>query len=671
MRDIECRRKIDQYVKDRAKMNNTDQYSKILMEWRKFINDAPVMDYSILPQAILDSWERCKLKNVNPYLTKVGIILDERQLEDRLEINRDLINISLPLMNNLYSFVSGSSFVVGLFDSDGYLLEFIGDDNISENIMRGNFVKGACWSEESAGTNGAGTVLVCGKPLQICGAEHYCINSQKWTCSGSPIHNSDGELIGAILMTGPYQKVHSHTLGMVVAAAYTIENEIRLRKAMTEARIAESFLRTVISSIPEIIITIDNSGIISMLNRNAKNAFGQSTDWFIGKNILDVFGNYNMDLPHMIINNDSLTDVEARIMCKNKPSDYTLSCYPISSMNNNIGKVIILNEIKRARNLVTRMIGAKAKFRFEDIVGRNPAFLDTIRHARIAAGSKSNLLLMGETGTGKDIFAQAIHNSSNRSDGPYIAINCAAIPRDLISSELFGYSEGAFTGSKKGGSQGKFELADGGTIFLDELGELPLELQAALLRVLEDKAITRIGGKKVTTVDVRIIAATNKNLKNELRKGKFREDLYYRANAFAIRMVPLRERKDDIPLLVECFVRNIAHTMGKNIKKIEDGVLEKLISYQWPGNVRELQNVLERMINIAQTDKLTIDLLPFEIIDNELTEVSIPGLTIRKKIEPAMILKMADSNLTRKDVAKTLGISRSTLYRKLEELKNK
>ena len=165
------------------------------------------------------------------------------------------------------------------------------------------------------------------------------------------------------------------------------------------------------------------------------------------------------------------------------------------------------------------MMGAKAKFRFEDIIGRDGEFLETVRHAQIASQINSNVLLLGESGTGKDVFAQAIHNSSSRKDGPYVAINCATIPRDLISSELFGYVEGAFTGSRKGGSQGKFELADGGTIFLDEIGETPLEVQAALLRVIEDKSIIRIGGTKVTTVNVRIIAATNKNLKEEVRKG--------------------------------------------------------------------------------------------------------------------------------------------------------
>jgi transcriptional regulator with PAS, ATPase and Fis domain len=277
------------------------------------------------------------------------------------------------------------------------------------------------------------------------------------------------------------------------------------------------------------------------------------------------------------------------------------------------------------------------------------------------------VLLLGESGTGKDLFAQAIHNSSGRRDGPYVAINCATIPRDLITSELFGYVEGAFTGSRKGGSQGKFELADGGTIFLDEIGETPLEVQAALLRVMEDKSIIKIGGTKVTTVNVRIIAATNKDLKEEVRKGKFREDLYYRSNVFTIRMVPLRKRIADIPLLVDSFLKNISRSMGKEIVSIDSMVMESFMSYQWPGNVRELQNVLERMINIAHTSKLSVDLLPREITGSPSPENTEEDVEPVEKMERGLILRLLRSSLTKKDIAQKLGISRSTLYRKLEK----
>jgi transcriptional regulator with PAS, ATPase and Fis domain len=405
---------------------------------------------------------------------------------------------------------------------------------------------------------------------------------------------------------------------------------------------------------------------MSLLNNNAMKVFGAGADKFLGRSLGELWSR-NSDIFQLIANNESLTDVEVRISFEGSHADYTLTCNPILSMKRVTGKIIILNEIKRARTLAARMMGAKAKFRFDDIIGRDSEFLETVRHARIASRIKSNVLLLGESGTGKDLFAQAIHNSSDRRDRPYVAINCATIPRDLITSELFGYVEGAFTGSRKGGSQGKFELADGGTIFLDEIGETPLEVQAALLRVIEDKSITKIGGTKVTTVNVRIIAATNKNLKEEVRKGKFREDLYYRSNVFTIRMVPLRKRAEDIPLLVDSFIKNISRSMGKEIVNIDSGVLECFMLYQWPGNVRELQNVLERMINISHTSKLTVDLLPSEIIGSRSPENAEEDVESVDRMERGLILRLLRSSLTRKDIAKKLGISRSTLYRKLEK----
>jgi transcriptional regulator of acetoin/glycerol metabolism len=645
-------------------MGTAERFNMVHREWEKYINDIPVSDY-IIPSFVQDSWERCKANKVNPYLTRVPNVLDKGLLEERIELNKELIDVSLPFMKTLYSLVIGSGFIVALSDTDGFLLMLVGDTDVSERVKKGNFLAGACWSEEVAGTNGVGTTIKLNKPLQIYAAEHYCVNSHKWTGSGAPIHDSSGNLTGVIVMTGPYEKANPHTLGMVTAAAYAIENEIQLRKALAESRIADDFQRTVISSIPEIIITIDNDGLVSLVNKNVRKAFGREADSFLGKNVVDLWSKDNKSLLNLINNNVSLTDVEARVLSANGYGDFTLSCYPILSMDNMIGKVIILNEIKRARTLATKMIGAKANFNFEDIIGRNSQFLEIIRQARLASHSRSNVLLLGESGTGKDILAQAIHNGSSRRDGPYIAINCSTIPRDLITSELFGYSDGAFTGSRKGGNLGKFELADGGTIFLDEIGETPLEMQAALLRVIEDKSLIRVGGTKINTVDVRIIAATNKNLKEEVQAGKFREDLYYRLNVFTIHLPPLRERKDDIPLLVDYIIHNIGKTMGKAIEKIEKEVLDKFMNYRWPGNVRELQNVMERMINIAQMDVLTFDLLPPEIVDTpSVVDAELDSVIKR---EQELIIKMINSKLPKKQIAKKLGISRSTLYRKLDE----
>ncbi len=296
----------------------------------------------------------------------------------------------------------------------------------------------------------------------------------------------------------------------------------------------------------------------------------------------------------------------------------------------------------------------------EDIYGKNFKFLRTLDQARMVSRSNSSVLLLGKSGTGKDIFAQAIHNASARREGPYVAINCGAIPRDLIVSELFGHEEGAFTGSRRGGNQGKFELADGGTIFLDEIAETPLELQTALLRVIEDKSISRIGGKRVRPVDVRIIAATNKDLKEEIRKGIFREDLYYRINVFTIEMVPLSERLDDIPLLVEAFIKKFEGIMGKKIEKMDEQIIKIFMAYPWPGNIRELQNTIERMMNYVQTSMLTVDLIPVEISrGSESGEINSPA-----DFERHMISNMLNLNLSKNEIARRLKVSRPTLYRK-------
>ena len=646
-------------------MSDRANYDMIYTQWRKFVRGMAV-DLAVVRPVVVDSWERCRSKGVDPYLTAVPLVLGGEKLQALLQRNGELIDISRPFMEHLCGFLKGSNFIVALSDANGFLIELVGDYEILESIKHGNFIVGACWSEDVAGSNGVGTVLVMGKPLQVFGCEHYCINSRRWTCSGAPIHNAEGEMVGAIDMTGPHENANPHTLGMVVASAHAIENEFRYRKALKEIQVAHSFQKTVISSIPEIIIAIDNDEIISLMNNNALKTFGPKADRFIGSDISALWS-HNPNLVQMISGHDSLTDVEARISFNNDHSDFLLTCNPILSLNEVNGKIIILTEIKRARTFAARMMGAKAKFRFEDIIGANWEFVETVRHAQIAAQVNSNVLLLGESGTGKDVFAQAIHNSSSRKDGPYVAINCAAIPRDLIASELFGYADGAFTGSRKGGSQGKFELADGGTIFLDEIGETPLELQAALLRVIEDKSIIRIGGTKVTSVNVRIIAATNKNLKEEVRKGRFREDLYYRSNVFTIRMVPLRERKDDIPLFVESFLKNIGRSMDKDILNIDDKVIDLFLEYHWPGNVRELQNILERMISIAHTSRLTVDLVPREIIGSGSSDNAEEDVELVDTMERGLILRLLRSTLTKKDIAKKLGISRSTLYRKLEK----
>jgi transcriptional regulator with PAS, ATPase and Fis domain len=343
----------------------------------------------------------------------------------------------------------------------------------------------------------------------------------------------------------------------------------------------------------------------------------------------------------------------------------TLSVYYIMDDDRLQGYVCVIKEIKQIRRLVNKISGKQSYYTFGSIIGRNPRFLRVVDMAKKIADSPSTILISGESGTGKEIFAQAIHNASSRRAEPFVAINCGALPRTLIESELFGYAEGAFTGAQRGGRSGKFELADGGTLFLDEIGEMPLDMQSNLLRVLEEGQLYRVGGNKVIEVDVRIIAATNKDLKFEVEQGNFRRDLYYRLNVLPLCLPLLRERKDDIPLLVDYFIRTKAAKLNKSPLQPSEEVLGKLQSHQWPGNIRELENVIESMLNapdsmsmsgLASSDSL--------IAVSETCEIQTLEEVELRHIQKVLALYEGNISLA----AKALGIGRNTLYRKLNSV---
>ena len=649
-------------------LNYEERSSAVYEMWEKFINNMSVDHSTHVSGTTLNSWKRCRNYGVNPYLKEVPPGIQGEELDKRIQKNEHLIKASRPFMETLNNIVTGSGFTVVLFDRDGYILSIVGDEDVMMKHRKGNFSVGTCWSEYVMGTNGCGTALAENKPVQIFACEHFCKIIHSWTCSGAPIHDSACNIIGVIAMTAHYKQAHPHTLGMVVAASHAIKNLLQLEKTLSDLRADSCYQQSIFDSSQEALIAINKRKAITLLNENAKKLLDLRSD-VVGKKLSEVFfEDNNRTFLNTIFDNFAIIDKECIIYRGNKSQRFTVTATPIrSSQNDVLGKIIAIDEIKRARKMVTEMIGAKADFEFKHIIGKDPQFLATIEMGRRAALSTSNVLLLGETGTGKDLFAQAIHNYSDSKNGPYIAINCGAIPRELIASELFGYCEGAFTGSKKGGNPGKFELANDGTIYLDEIGEMPLELQTLLLRVIEEKKVTRIGANKTTRFNVRIIAATNKNLRNEVLSGNFREDLYFRLNVFTIELVPLRIKKNDIHLLTDHFTTNLSKRLNKEIKSIDTNVLQSFINYSWPGNVRELQNVIERMINIAPGDKLTSDLLPSDIIYKHKYENINHGDLSLQEIECRAISELIKSNLTKEEIAGKLKIARSTLYRKIEK----
>ncbi|MCW3490206.1 sigma-54 interaction domain-containing protein [Dethiobacter alkaliphilus] len=324
-------------------------------------------------------------------------------------------------------------------------------------------------------------------------------------------------------------------------------------------------------------------------------------------------------------------------------------------------------ELNYYRSEVEKLRGAR--FSLENILGISPAINRVKEQLACIAKNDSTLLLTGETGTGKELFAHALHLSSKRRFGHLIKVNCAAIPDELLESELFGYEEGAFTGARKGGKPGKFELANRGTLFLDEIGEMPARLQAKLLRVLQDGEIERIGGTEPLQVDVRIVAATNKNLAELVRQRQFREDLYYRLNVIELHIPPLRERMEDIPGLVVHFIRELNHRLGVKVNGITTEVEEVFQSYHWPGNVRELYNVLERTMNVIQVDVIGLTeinwFLP-RVLSSSGRQTLRSSNTLRD-LEAKIIHRVLEScNGNKSRAAEILGIHRSTIYNKLK-----
>ncbi len=649
--------------------------------WKEFVSGREIDKAQIRPE-ILSSWLRCR-GQVDPFKKLNPKVLVDTEFDKLVEGNRELLDIGGPVMDALYKFVEGSGFVAVLSDANGYILKVVGDPDVVEIVRKVNLVPGADWSETVMGTNAIGTCLAAGKPLQIYAYEHWCVCTHVGVCSASPIRDPIlGGTIGVLNITAAeFARVHPHTLGMVVAAVGSIEGQIERKRNGMRSELADRYKNLIIESISDGLLTIDNSGIITQINQNAiefLSLYGNP----LGENLYRVlkkrFGaqeNYK----ELIGVLDSRENVDGEFITIYSGAG-VIKCtvtYRCLWKNDVVaGKTLVIQELSRIKRIVNRVAGNRAQTYFSDIVGGNKKFLECLELAARAARTSSNVLLTGESGTGKDLFAQAIHNGSSRAKESYIAINCAAIPRDLLGSELFGYTEGSFTGANRGGNPGKFELADHGTIFLDEIGEMPLDMQTSLLRVLEEKAVTRIGGRASISVDIRIIAATNKDIEKEVSRGNFRYDLYYRLDVIAIKLPPLRERKDDIPLLIDYLARKIASAMNKEIRQIDPKFVDLCMNSDWPGNIRELQNVVEKALSLVKGSVLSIRDLPSHWFENlnKSKEISSgggektlkeAGHTAEGRVIMAALTKVRGNKCM---AAKELGIARSSLYRKMKDI---
>lgn len=447
------------------------------------------------------------------------------------------------------------------------------------------------------------------------------------------------------------------------------------KSILSEVEVSNNEMTTILETTHEGIFAINRNGYIKHSNSIAEALFSTTKGDIIGSHI----NKFMMGCPALEVIRTGIGYTENEEIYKRGNSSLHLivTAKPFFSNNEVNGVVLSFRDISEAEKLVYKINTRALKYTFDDILGESDAIRRAKNQALLTARGNSTVLIMGESGTGKEMFAKAIHYASPRAKQPFVSVNCGAIPENLLESELFGYEKGAFTGASEKGKIGKFEMASGGTIFLDEIGDMPLHLQVKILHVLQNMRYERVGGNKTVIVDVRVIAATNKDLEAMIREGTFREDLYYRLSVIPMNIPPLRDRKEDIRLLMNHFLEKYKTFMNRKITGFDKDAEQAYLNYDWPGNVRELENAVEYGTNMAFGDVIGLDALPARLLKREVSPITIGEMDLPlteqiRHYEREIILNKLnkhrnDSNV--KDVvAKELGLSRATLYRKLAEL---
>ena len=650
--------------------------NKIQAARRRFQNGEPIEQEDIRTE-ILESWQRSRSYGLEFDKADKRLISQEA-LKERIRERREFYDIAMPVMEKLYDYTAGSGCLCTLSDEEGYLLKAMGDAEIMEIARQNKFMEGCNRSERRLGTNGIGTPLVTHKPIQVFAEEHYYELHQQWVCSGAPIFDPSGKPLGVFCVTALYDKVSLHTLGLAAAAADSITQQFVMKQAYDAIEQIQQRMKVIVETVPSGILLCNQNLEVIQGNTRASVLLMLPETKIIGRKLHELLDKEPFDIAtlHKVLDDKDIT-IERE--GKNLHFVFTLNA------SNTSDYVITFVKTESFHKKVHRVIGSEAYFTFEDIIGQAPPMQNAVALAHIAAGNDATVLLTGESGTGKELFAQAIHNRGRRRKGPFVALNCAALPKTLIESELFGYECGSFTGARREGSAGKFELANGGTIFLDEIGDMPLDVQASLLRVLQNREVSRLGSTKATKIDVRIIAATNRNLPAAIEENAFRADLYYRLNVFNIHIPPLRDRIEDVPLLADYFLRKYSAISSRPVEHFTQAAQQALKKHSWRGNIRELENIIERAVYVTRSPVIDLESLPIPRSEQtEPAEVSppagfmlaTPGMTgtvnpmlaatFRNGRAPDAVKQaMAATKGNMRKAAAMLGVSRRTLYRRI------
>ncbi len=614
---------------------------------------------------IHDSWYRCADSGIDAQRDHAPIETDRDLFEARARSSSELLQAAARPFAMIGRMLEGTGAMLVLADKDGVLIDVIGDKRTVFDGKDIHLGVGGKWTEDVVGTNGIGTALWTGEPVFVHAAEHFCAGIKRWTCAGAPIRDPfDGKIIGVVDLSGHPDIFRPHNVALVTTAAREIERAMADSQTAERTRLLEAFLASANN--------YRASDGLLIVDRQGRAIYHNNVPFAEGRRLAEGLLQDSLSCRSPELTGSGFLDS----LAKDLPEAMgNCDVCPLKLDGNIRGAALVFQKSPPGRMVaINRRPSDRSRDASAAIVGESAAIRAAIDVACRAAETEdiTSLLIEGETGVGKELFARLVHAGSRKSpDSPFIALNCGAVTKELFGSELFGHMPGAFTGAAREGKAGVFEVADGGVLSLDEIGEMPLDIQPFLLRVLEERVVQRLGESRSRPIDVRLVASTNRDLREEVSAGRFRRDLFYRISAVTIRIPPLRERGEDSLLLLDHFNRRMADRRNIDPLDFTSDALDALQAYTWPGNVRELRNVVERLHLLARRTVVDRHDLPVEIIEPVDgggmvgTEAAVRSFADAERQAVISALAAEQGNLSR--VANRLGISRPTLYRKLEQ----
>ncbi|MCK9260478.1 MAG: sigma-54-dependent Fis family transcriptional regulator [Azoarcus sp.] len=641
--------------------------SAVADSWERFVHNDPLVNAPVR-DVVLESWRRCRSEAVDPSRDRAPAA-DDARIRVLREKHQSLHEAARPVLDAMKEVLHESGSIIMLTDPSGTIIDLHGDTRARNAGEMVNLAQGGRWVENVMGTNAIGTAIAALKPVQIYASEHYCLDVKRWTCAAAPILDLTGTtLLGVVDVSGVKETFHGHSLGLVMAAAKQIEAVLANRERDLHTRLLEHSMDGFVRYGGDCVMVFDRRG--RLLKSNGRQ---QLTREQYGVQLPSITGT-QIDALDLELTSEERA-VRMPVWLKSEWLQF------VRTPSGELGTMLIIPLGQRtpgaAQGPAAREVGPTPRTQadpFAEIIGVSDALVAAKARAQRLAPLDLPVMLLGETGVGKEVFARAIHSAGAKRDAPFIAVNCGALTRELLASELFGYVDGAFTGARRNGLPGKFELADGGILFLDEIGEMPLEMQPHLLRILQDGIVVRLGDTRERHVTVRIIAATNRDLRKEVAAGRFREDLFHRLCVTTIRLPPLCERPEDISMILDHLNRRLAHKYACPIKRMSPEVRQAFLRYRWPGNVRELQNVFEGVFALSDAGQIDISLLPEELLAPQpgvVPSAKNPDGAVRKAVRleelehHAILAAISNAKGNMSQAARVLGISRSTLYVKL------